>query len=138
MRSYEFESTFDTVNDHWQDEITAYNKKGEIKHSKDRAFKKSFDKSFDKSFKDKSDNSRFKKDDRKDSFKKDTFKNNDKKSFDKRQTGKDRFYDNEPVKSDKPKMRYEKIDGKLVATPINNAQTNQSNQPKKYVLKSKS
>lgn len=155
MKVYEFESTFDTVNDHWQDEITAYNKKGEIKHSKDRAFKKSFDKSFDKSFKDKSDNSRFKKDDRKDSFKKDTFKNNDKKSFDKdksfnkkfdksdksfdkRQTGKDRFYDNEPVKSDKPKVRYEKIDGKLVAIPINNAQTNQSNQPKKYVLKPKS
>ncbi|MGK8265326.1 hypothetical protein [Moraxella nonliquefaciens] len=88
-------------------------------------------------------------------LKKDTFKNNNKKSFDKdksfnkkfdksdksfdkRQTGKDRFYDNEPVKSDKPKVRYEKIDGKLVAIPINNAQTNQSNQPKKYVLKPKS
>ena len=116
MKVYEFESTFDTVNDHWQDEITAYNKKGEIKHSKDRAFKKSFDK--DKSF-----NKKFDKSD---------------KSFDKRQTGKDRFYDNEPVKSDKPKVRYEKIDGKLVAIPINNAQTNQSNQPKKYVLKPKS
>lgn len=124
MKVYEFESAFDTVNDDWQDEINGYHdkkshdKKSDIKHSKDREFKKSFDKSFEKSFDKKFDKSD--------------------KSFDKRQTGKDRFYDNEPVKSDKPKVRYEKIDGKLVATPINNAQANQSNQPKKYVLKPKS
>lgn len=152
MKVYEFESAFDAVNDDWQDEITVCNKKSDIKHSKDREVKKSFDK---KPFKDKSDNPRFKKDDRKDSFKKDTFKNNDKKSFDKdksfnkkfdksdksfdkRQTGKDRFYDNEPVKSDKPKVRYEKIDGKLVAIPIDNTQTNESDKPKKYTVKPKS
>lgn len=172
MKVYEFESAFDTVNDDWQDEITAYHdnyshdknndKKGEIKHSKGREFKKSFDKSFEKSFDkkfDKSDNPRFKKDDKKDNFKKDNFKggfrDNGKKSFDKdksfnkkfdksdkpfdkRQTGKDRFYDNEPAKSDKPKVRYEKIDGKLVAIPIDNTQTNQSGKPKKYTVKPKS
>lgn len=38
-------------------------------------------------------------------------------------------------KSDKPKVRYEKIDGKLVAVPI---ETTQTDKPKKYTVKPKS
>lgn len=38
-------------------------------------------------------------------------------------------------KSDKPKVRYEKIDGRLVAVPI---ETTQTDKPKKYTVKPKS
>lgn len=153
-RVYEFESMFDAMNDDWQDNVEDYQDKNDgfkqvSKHVKGKQHKSSYVAS-DKLYQDKSDGSRL----RKEGFKDKTKNDNDKKShddkpksfdksFDKRQHFKGKSKDNrqatsgvhEPVKPNKPKMRYEKINGKLVGMPIDDAP---SDAPKKYTIKPKS
>lgn len=155
MKVYEVQSDFDTVADDWRgdvDEVVTY-------HKKETAFK---DKSFkEKSFNDKKSDfkhkenakGRFDKSDKKSDFKKRDFDKRDfKKSDDKHAKGgiknaKAHFranfdknlselIDAQNTAPTKPKMRYEKVDGKLVAMPVVDMADN-DNAVKKYRIKSK-
>lgn len=83
----------------------------------------------------------FKKRDKKSDDFKGGFRTNAKESFgstkDFKRDHRDRDFNSQTdtPKSDKPKVRYEKIDGKLVAVPI---ETTQTDKPKKYTVKPKS
>ncbi|WP_080946034.1 bifunctional 23S rRNA (guanine(2069)-N(7))-methyltransferase RlmK/23S rRNA (guanine(2445)-N(2))-methyltransferase RlmL [Moraxella bovoculi] len=83
----------------------------------------------------------FKRRDKKSDDFKGGFRTNTKESFgstkDFKRDHRDRDLNNQAdtPKSDKPKVRYEKIDGKLVAVPI---ETTQTDKPKKYTVKPKS
>ncbi len=153
-RVYEFESIFDAVNDEWQDDVKNHQGKNDgfkpaSKHFKGKPIKPSYRPS-DKLYQDKSDDSRLQKEGFKDKVKKDNDKksHDDKpkffdKSFDKRQHFKGKSKDNrqvtweahEPVKPNKPKIRYEKINGKLVGMSIDDTPLDAS---KKYTIKPKS
>ena len=112
------------------------------RHTEKDEFKKNRFKDDSKDFK-KSNSKRddFKRRDKKSDDFKGGFRTNSKESFggkkDFKRDHRDRDFKDqtETLKSDKPKVRYEKIDGKLVAVPIETAQTDK---PKKYTVKPKS
>lgn len=113
-----------------------------IRHTQKDEFKKNRFKDDSKDFK-KSGAKRddFKRRDKKSYDFKGGFRTNAKESFggtkDFKRDHRDRDFNGQTntPKSDKPKVRYEKIDGKLVAVPIETAQTDK---PKKYTVKPKS
>lgn len=112
------------------------------RHTQKDEFKKNRFKDDSKDFK-KSGAKRddFKRRDKKSDDFKGGFRTNAKESFgstkDFKRDHRDRDFNGQTntPKSDKPKVRYEKIDGKLVAVPIETAQTDK---PKKYTVKPKS
>lgn len=113
-----------------------------IRHTQKDEFKKNRFKDDSKDFK-KSGAKRddFKRRDKKSYDFKGGFKTNAKESFggtkDFKRDHRDRDFNGQTntPKSDKPKVRYEKIDGRLVAVPI---ETTQTDKPKKYTVKPKS
>lgn len=113
-----------------------------IRHTQKDEFKKNRFKDDSKDFK-KSGAKRddFKRRDKKSYDFKGGFRTNAKESFggtkDFKRDHRDRDFNGQTntPKSDKPKVRYEKIDGKLVAVPI---ETTQTDKPKKYTVKPKS
>lgn len=113
-----------------------------IRHTQKDEFKKNRFKDDSKDFK-KSGAKRddFKRRDKKSYDFKGGFKTNAKEIFgstkDFKRDHRDRDFNGQTntPKSDKPKVRYEKIDGKLVAVPI---ETTQTDKPKKYTVKPKS
>lgn len=113
-----------------------------IRHTQKDEFKKNRFKDDSKDFK-KSGAKRddFKRRDKKSYDFKGGFRTNAKESFggtkDFKRDHRDRDFNGQTntPKSDKPKVRYEKIDGRLVAVPI---ETTQTDKPKKYTVKPKS
>ncbi|MDO4449396.1 MAG: bifunctional 23S rRNA (guanine(2069)-N(7))-methyltransferase RlmK/23S rRNA (guanine(2445)-N(2))-methyltransferase RlmL [Moraxella sp.] len=149
MRTYDVQSDFDAVVDDWVNEDCQDHQTDKNPHSK-------FDKKSDFKRKDHT-KGKFSKLDKKSDFKKRDFnKFNDKKSDDKNTKGgiknaKAHFRANfdknvseliemQTTAPTKPKMRYEKVDGKLVAMPVIDNQSQNpitENAPKKYKVKSK-
>lgn len=132
--SDEFVVQAQTSNDEGVHVVRYHVQKDEIKKNRFKGDSKNFKKSSSKQ------NDVKRRDKRSDDFKV-NFKTNskeglgDKKEF--KHDNRDRDFNNQAdtLKSDKPKIRYEKIDGKLVAIPTDDIQPNR---PKKYTVKSKS